>query len=245
VNLMVVDEVAGLPWGPSVPDATTFGDCVRVLKKYGLWGRVLDSVRRHLVEGLSDLTMETLKPKDFERFRVHNVILADNQMVCRAAEERAGQLGLRSLVLTTVLEGESREAGVVLATIGREVEARGRPVEAPCVLICGGETNVRIVGKCGLGGPSQEFVLGASLKLDGSERAVVASVDTDGTDGPTDVAGGVVDGYTLRRGRLGGFDIYGSLMRHDSYAVLRGLKDAILMGATETNVMDLDVVVVL
>ena len=245
VNLIVMDEVAGLPWGPSVPDSTTFGDCVRILRKYDLWNNVPDSVRKHIEKGLSDPAMETLKPKDFEGMKMHNVILADNQKICQAAKERAEQLGLSAVVLTTVLEGESREAGIVLATIAREVEAKGRPVEPPCALICGGETNVRIAGEYGKGGPSQEFALGSSLKLDGSRRIVVASVDTDGTDGPTDVAGGIVDGYTLERARERGLDVYGSLMKHDTYVALKGLGDAICTGPTETNVMDLDVIVVL
>ncbi len=244
VNLIVMDEVAGLPWGPSVPDPSTFWECIRILKKYDLWSRVPESARHHLENGLNDPAMETLKPRDFENMKVHNIILADNQKICQAAKEKAEQLGLRAVVLTTLLEGESREAGIVLATIAREVEARGRPIEPPCVLICGGETNVRMAGECGKGGPSQEFALGSSLKLDGSRRIVIASVDTDGTDGPTDVAGGIVDGYTLERAREKGLDIYGSLMKHDAYVVLDELGDAIRTGPTETNVMDLDVVVV-
>ena len=244
VNLIVMDEVAGLPWGPSVPDSSTFGECIRILRKHDLWRRVPESVRHHLEKGLNDPAMETLKPKDFESMRVHNIVLADNQKMCQAAKERAEQLGLRAVVLTTLLEGESREAGIILTTIAREIEARGRPIEPPCVLICGGETNVRIAGECGMGGPSQEFALGSSLKLGGSRRIVVASLDTDGTDGPTDVAGGIVDGLTLERAGEMGLDVYGNLMKHDSYVVLKGLGDAICTGPTETNVMDLNLVVV-
>ncbi len=244
VNLIVMDEVAGLPWGPSVPDSSTFEESIRILKKYGIWAKVSNSVRNHLGKGLGDQTLETLKLKDFKDMKVHTVVLADNQRICQAAKERAEQLGLNALVLTTLLEGESREAGIVLATIAREVEARGRPIEPPCVLICGGETNVKITGECGMGGPSQEFVLGSSLKLGGSRRIVVASMDTDGTDGPTDVAGGIVDGLTSKRASELGFDIYGSLMKHDTSTVLKSLGDAILSGPTETNVMDLNLVVV-
>lgn len=244
VNLILIDEVAGLPWGPTVPDPTTFSDSVRILKKYRLWNSVPDSVRRHLEMGLSNQRMETPKPEDFKRLKVHNVVLASIETACEAAKRRAEELGLNSVILSTVLEGESREAGIVLASIAKEVERKYRPIKPPCALIAGGETTVTIADRSGEGGPSQELALSFSLKIHKSKKITLASVDTDGTDGPTDIAGGVVDGYTLDRAKEKGIDVYENLMKHASSYVLKELEDVIITGPTGTNVADLNVIVV-
>jgi len=188
--------------------------------------------------------LETPKPHDFKDLKIHNIVLADNEIMCEAAKERAEELGFKSLILSTKLEGESREVGVVLASIAKEIEEKGRPVKPPCVLILGGETTVTLTGSYGKGGPSQELVLGASLRIAGSKKVVIASIDTDGTDGPTEIAGGIVDGYTLKRAEEKGIDIFESLKKHNCYEVLMKLQDAIITGPTGTNVMDLDIVVV-
>ncbi|MEM1540011.1 MAG: DUF4147 domain-containing protein [Candidatus Bathyarchaeia archaeon] len=244
INLIVIDEVAGRPWGPTVPDTSTFQDAIRVLKKYGLWRKIPTAVREHLKKGMNNPSLETLKAKDFEGFNVHNVILADNNVMCEAAKKRAEELGYNSLILSTKLEGESREVGIVLASIAKEVEKEGRPIRPPCFLIFGGETTVTLTGRTGTGGPSQELVLGASLKIAGSEKTVIASIDTDGTDGPTEIAGGIVDGYTLKRANKMGLDIFKALKKHNSSEVLIKLGDAIITGPTGTNVMDLNLIAV-
>ncbi|MCZ2808047.1 MAG: glycerate kinase [Candidatus Bathyarchaeota archaeon] len=245
INLIVIDEVAGLPWGPTVPDTTTFEDAVHVLKKYNLWEKILSSVRRHLERGLTDPSLETPKAKDFEGLKIHNLILANNNIACEAAKKKAEELGFNSMILSTVLEGESREVGIVLASIAKEVEKRNRPLKPPCVIISGGETTVTITEEPGEGGRNQELALAASLKIDGSEKIVIVSIGTDGTDGPTDIAGGIVDGYTLRRGKKKGLDVYKNLIKHNSSHVFRKLNDAVFTGPTGTNVMDLGFAVVL
>ncbi|UCE16235.1 MAG: glycerate kinase [Candidatus Bathyarchaeota archaeon] len=245
INLIVMDEVPGLPWGPTVPDITTFKDAVRSLKKYDLWEKIPISVRNHLERGLTDVTLETPKPKEFESLKVHNVILTNNEVACEAAKKRAEETGFNSMILSTVLEGESREAGIVLAGIAKEIEERGRPLKPPCVLILGGETTVTITGQSGEGGPSQEFALGFALKIAGSKNIVVVSIDTDGTDGPTDIAGGIADGYTMERAKEKGISVYENLVRHNSSHVLKELGDAVITGPTGTNVMDLNVIVIL
>lgn len=245
INLIIVDEVAGQPWGPTVPDTSTFQDAVRVLKKYGLWKKVPVTVKERLKRGISNPHLETLKEKDFESFKVHNIILADNNVMCEAAKKKAEELGYNSLILSTKLEGESREVGIVLASIAKEVEKKGRPIKPPCFLILGGETTVTLTGCTGMGGPSQELVLGASLKIAGSEKIVIASIDTDGTDGPTEIAGGIVDGYTLKRASKMGLDIFKILKKHNSSEALIKLGDAIITGPTGTNVMDLNLIAVI
>jgi glycerate-2-kinase len=147
------------------------------------------------------------------------------------------------MILSTVLEGESREAGIVLSGIAKEVETNGRPLSPPCVLVVGGETTVTIVGQSGEGGRNQEFALAASLKIKGS-NIVIASIDTDGTDGPTDIAGAIVDGYTFERARKMKVEVFENLSRHNSSYVFRQLNDAIFTGSTGTNVMDLRVLYV-
>lgn len=244
VSLIVVDEVRGLPWGPTVPDTTTFKDAEAVLKKYNIWDKVPKSVRRHIER--ADPEWETPKQEDFERMgvRAYNIVLANSETVCTAAERRARELGLNTLILSTVMEGESREVGIALAGVAREAERSGRPVEPPCVIIVGGETTVTIIGEAGEGGRNQELVLGAALKIEGSRNIVIASVGTDGTDGPTDIAGGIVDGQTVSRAVEKGIDIYNELMKHNSSYVLKKLGDAIYTGPTGTNVMDLRLLII-
>jgi len=244
VNLIVIDEVTGLPWGPTVPDPSTFKDALRVLKKYEIWEKVPESVRKHIERGLTDPSLETPKLKDFKKMKVHNIILADNATACEAAKERAEELGFNSAILSTVMEGESREAGIVLASIAKEIEKSGRPFKPPCVLISGGETTVTIEGEHGEGGRNQELALSSSLKIDGSKKIVIFTVGTDGTDGPTNIAGGIADGYTAKRAEERGIDIYENLKRHNSSYVFRELGDAIITGPTGTNVMDLTLIVI-
>jgi len=244
INLIVIDEIAGCPWGPTLPDTTTFEEAINVLKKYNLWGKVPASVREHLKRGSMDPRLETPKPRDLEGFSIHNVVLADNEIMCEAARKRAEELGFKSLILSTVLEGESKEVGIVLASIAKEVKKKGRFIKPPCVLILGGETTVTIAGRYGKGGPSQELVLGASLQIAGSKGIVITSIDTDGTDGPTEIAGGITDGSTLKRAREKGLDVFESLIKHNSSEVLMKLGDAIITRPTGTNVMDLNIMVI-
>jgi len=244
VNLIVVDEVAGMPWGPTIPDSTTFDDAISTLKKHDLWRVIPENVRLHL-ERAED-RYETPKSSDFESIGVKSrtFILSKNEDLCEAIVEKANQLGYNSLILTTKLEGESNDVGVVLSAIAKEVEANNRPIAAPCMLISGGETTVTIIGDCGEGGRNQELALSAALKIAGREKIVLASMGTDGTDGPTEIAGAIVDGYTLRRAEEAGLDLSRELRFHNSSHVFRALEDAIYSGPTGTNVMDIQVLVV-
>lgn len=244
INLIVIDEVAGVPWGPCVPDTTSFKDAIQVLKKYDLWRKSPKSVKEYLDNGLRDSKDETLKQKDFKNLKVQNVILANNGIICEAARKRSVELGFNSIIVSTTIEGESREVGVELANVARRIKDHSSLVKTPCTLIIGGETTVSILGQHGKGGPSQELALSFSLKIAGDENITLASIDTDGTDGPTEIAGGVTDGYTLERIKKKGLDLHSHLMKHNSSRVLCELGDAILTEPTETNVMDLNVIVI-
>ena len=243
VSLVIVDEVAGEPWGPTVPDPTSFADALRALERHRLRERIPHSVVDYLAESRDRPERETPTPESFESFDTRAVVLADAGDVCEAACERAEEHGTNAMLLSTVLEGESREVGTCLAGIAKEAAASGRPVELPCAIVSGGETTVTVGTEAGEGGPNQEFALGAALGIAGLDVAAVA-VGTDGTDGPTDLAGGLVDGGTVARAERRGVDLHDALRRHDAASALRTLGDAVLTGATGTNVMDLRVIAV-
>ncbi len=143
------------------------------------------------------------------------------------------------MILSTVLEGESKELGGTFAAIAREIISQKRPLDLPCAVIGGGETTVKVSEDAGTGGPNQEFALGAANGIDRIGSVVVVGIDTDGTDGPTDIAGGVVDDQTMARAREIGIDLYACLVGHDVTPALRQLGDSIETGATGTNVNDL------
>jgi glycerate 2-kinase len=233
------------PWTPRQggwEDQTTFKDAVNVLRRYNLWDETPDPIKRHLTQGLDGLIPET--PKDYAGMKVHIFTLGSITAACEAAERRASELGLNSLLMTTVLEGESREAGIVLASIAKEVAGNQRPIKPPCALIFGGETTVTITGESGKGGPSQELALGFATKIDGNEKIILLALDTDGTDGMTEFAGGLVDGYTMERAGKAGFDVYKTLDIHNSSQLLEALDDVVYTGSTDTNVCDLNIVVI-
>jgi len=242
VSLIAIDEVAGVPWGPTVPDTTFFSDAVRVLVKYGLWDKVPASVRGYFER--ADLLQETPKAIDFERMkvRVQHVVFAENRMLCRAAERKAAELGIEAATISTGLEGEAKDVGVIIAAIAREIEKHETSFKLPCLLVASGETTVTIRDAHGEGGRNQELTLSAALKIARSRKITIASIGTDGTDGPTNIAGAIVDGYTLERSKRVNVNPVDALERHDSSNLFRKLGDAIYTENTKTNLMDLTLI---
>lgn len=236
VTLVVVDEVAGEAWGPTVGDGTTFADALDVLARHGLTDAVPRAVVDHLRRGRDGEVSET--PRETAG---HVVVLAGPADAAEAAEVRAANLGYEPLILSTTVEGESREVATCLTAVAAEAAAYGRPAEPPCVLISGGETTVRVGDGSGdgKGGPNQEFALTSALELAGDASVTTLALGTDGTDGPTDAAGGLVDATTVPRMRERGIDARDHLRRHDATPALRAVDDAVLTGPTGTNVMDL------
>jgi glycerate-2-kinase len=221
---------------PCAPDRTTLQDARDVLAKYRLTAQL-----PRISEFLRTATEQDETPKAFGN-RIHHYVLARPANACEAARQVAQQRGLGACVLSTVLEGESREAGTFLASIAKEVRLNGRPVAPPCLLIAGGETTTRVEGVCGEGGPSQELALGFALEIADQRGICLCALDTDGTDGPTTLAGGLVDGTTVARIKINGLDAYQRLGAHDSSTVLRSVDDAVFTGNTGTNVCDLNIV---
>ena len=164
--------------------------------------------------------------------RFHNFILANNDSACNAAAIAAESRGLKPLILSTMFEGESRETGRVFAAIAKEVRRSRKLIEPPCVLIGGGETIVTLGSNFGRGGPNQEFVVSAVLSLEGQKNFLVGGLDTDGNDGPTNVAGAVADDTTLLSARNSGLELQQSLTNHTVVDSLIQLDDVIVTGPT-------------
>ena len=243
VSDVVGDDLDVIGSGPTAPDASTFAGAQAILDKYGLRERIPAAVRERIERGVRGEIAETPKPGDPAFERTTNLIVGSNRLAVDAAARKARELGLRPVVLSTVIEGEAREVARMHAAIAREVRATGRPLKPPLCLISGGETTVTLRGN-GLGGRNQEFVLAAAIDLAGSNEVVVLSGGTDGTDGPTDAAGAIADGATLERaGRLG-LNARQFLAENDSYRFFDALGDLLKTGPTGTNVMDLRLVLV-
>ncbi len=235
---VIGDPLDAIASGPTAPDPTTFAAALHVLDRYGLRAKVSAAARAHLEAGARGERPETPKPGDPIFARVTNLLVANSAQVVEAAEVAANRLGLRALVLSTTVDGETREVARVHAAIAREVRTFARPVAPPACLISGGETTVTIRGQ-GQGGRNQEFVLAAALVLEGLPGTVVFSAGTDGTDGPTDAAGAIADGETCARARALGMDPEAHLAANDAYPLFQALGDLVITGPTLTNVMDL------
>jgi glycerate 2-kinase len=243
VTLTLDTAPDGMPWPDmSLPDPTTFQDAIRVLEYYDLWEKISNSVRDYLIQGTTRPEFETVK--SLEGMRAQMVSVGDPVSMCESAAVAAEQLGYPPLILATHLEGEAREVGICLAGIAKEIVKFGRPARRPCALISGGETTVTIRGSCGLGGPNQEFVLSLAYKLRIDSPFVCASIDSDGTDGPTDAAGGIVDNETVHEAQRLGVDIPAALKRHDTLVALEKLNAVIMTGHTGTNLQNLRVMLI-
>jgi len=248
VNLILSDVVGdpldSIASGPTVPDSTTFNDAIEILKRYRLWNMVPASVRRVLLNGEKGLVPETPKAGDKAFTRVRNIVVGNNMTATLAAYDTLQEDGLNTLLLTSCLEGQARDVGTVFASIAREIGASGKPLQKPAGVVAGGETTVKVVGR-GRGGRNQEIALGAGLKIGDMDGMVVASMSTDGVDGPTDAAGALADGRTVVRARELGLDPRSFLVENDSYSFFSRLGDLVFTGATGTNVGDVSVIVVL
>ncbi|MFZ0965776.1 MAG: glycerate kinase [Candidatus Bathyarchaeia archaeon] len=246
---LILSDVVGDPLdfiasGPTVPDSTTFSDAIKVLKKYRLWSKAPASIRKVLSDGEKGLIPETPKADDEAFKRVYNVVVGNNRLASLTAQKYLKSEGLNTLLLTSTLEGEARHVGIMLASIVHEVSVSGNPVPKPAGIIAGGETTVTVTGK-GLGGRNQEIALAAAQKLSGMNGVVVASLSTDGVDGPTDAAGAIVDGKTLVRAAKLRLTPEEYLAENDSYHFFSKLGDLIFTGPTGTNVNDVSVIVAL
>jgi len=245
---LILSDVLGNPLdviasGPTVPDTSTFADAWKVLEKYDLVEVIPPAIADYLRAGLAGQVPETPKPGDPIFQKTYNLIIGSNEIAVKAAQERARGYGLNTLLLSTFVEGEAREVAIVLAAIAREVVHSNNPIARPACILASGETTVTVRGR-GLGGRSQELALAAALKIQGLEDVLILSAATDGTDGPTDAAGAIVDGSTVARALARGLDPQRFLADNDSYHFFAQLGDLVITGPTNTNVNDLMIILV-
>ncbi len=229
---VIGDDLDTIGSGPTAPDGSTFAAVAGIFEKYGLTGNIPQSIAGRIASGGRGEIAETPKAGDPCFARVRNTIVGSNRLALAAAARRARALGFRTTVLSSSIEGETREIARMHAAIARDA----RP--GTCI-VTGGETTVTIKGP-GLGGRNQEFVLAAAIDIAGRPDIVVLSAGTDGSDGPTDAAGAIADGNTLERNP----EAARYLAANDSYRYFEGLGDLIITGPTNTNVMDVHVILV-
>jgi len=241
VNLMLSDVVGDkmdvIASGPFVPDSSTFEDALGILRKYDLKD-VPESIVQRLTDGSRDRIPDTPKAGDPVFLYVSNIIVGSNMLALEAAEKKAREFGYNTLILSSLIEGETQDVARVHCAILKEIGRSGKPIEKPACVISGGETTVTIRGK-GLGGRNQEFCLKSALEInDIPEKMVVLSGGTDGNDGPTDAAGAVVDPYTVKSGMEAGLSAVDFLNNNDAYHFFEKTEDLLMTGPTNTNVMD-------
>lgn len=207
---------------PTVAAASTFRDCIEIIKKHDAWDRTPDSIKQHLLRG--DDSTENMSIEEYESLgcRFFGLIFKDST-VYPAVRERAKELGLRCVMLSEYTQAEAREAGFVDAGIALSSERSGEPFAAPVVLMSSGENVVTVGREKGIGGRNQEYCIAAATRIAGSKSIVIGAVDTDGTDGPGGfaypgapecLAGAVVDGYTADEAKSAGIDLFAALKTH-------------------------------
>ena len=235
---VIDDSMDNIGSGPTAPDSSTFADCLSIIDRYGVGHMIPLAVTTFLKKGAAGEIADTPKADNPIFQQVQNLLIGNNQLAVVAAKEKAQALGYNTLILSSSVEGEARRVAIDHVVSARDVLSSSSPVCPPACIISGGETTVTIRG-AGLGGRNQEFALAAALEIDGLNGIVVLSGGTDGTDGPTDAAGGIVDGTTVQRARDQGLNARSYLERNDSYPLLKAVGDLLITGPTLTNVMDL------
>jgi glycerate-2-kinase len=241
---VIGDPVDFIGSGPTAPDTTSFSDALAAIQKYGV--DVPFAVLERFQEGAHGRVMDTPKPGDPLFKRVENVVIANNRLLVDAALQKARELNFNTLILGTEIEGEAKDVGRFFSAIAREIAQSGNPIQRPACVLAAGETIVTVRGR-GVGGRNQEMALAWAIAMATQASAApscFASVATDGSDGPTSAAGGLVDHFTCARGVELGLMPQKYLRENDSSNFLRSTGDLIVTGPTQTNLMDLQILLV-
>lgn len=248
LSSLIISDVVGDPLdviasGPTAADPTTFADALAVLDRFGLHEKTPRPILAHLEAGAAGKFPETLKELPPH---VHNLIIGNNSKALAAAQRVAESLGYRVLNLGAFIEGDTQQAATVLAGIVRSIQVDGQPLSPPVCVLSGGETTVTLPPNHGRGGRNQEFVLAVLHKLgaEGMRDVVILSGGTDGEDGPTDAAGALADAGSLARARNLLLSPEAYLHEHDAYTFFERTGDLLKTGLTQTNVMDVRVILV-
>ncbi len=238
ISDIVGDPIEFIASGSTCPDSTTYLDAHNVLKKYNLLEKTPSSVIKLLDDGMRGVISETPKKDDTVFKKVLNFIVANNQVACKAALEKAEEIGYKNMLLTNSLTGEAKHVGKFL--VDKALNYHDEEVK-DIVFVSGGETTVTIKGN-GRGGRNQEMVLGA-IKLLAGSNIVFACISTDGIDGKSDAAGAIADGYTMDKANKKYLDPKKFLENNNSYEFFKDLDDLLITGSTGTNVMDIQLLV--
>jgi hydroxypyruvate reductase len=238
VSDVVGDDLSVIASGPFTADPTTWQDALRIVQHYKLEDRLPKPVMQHLLQGSTGLRAETPKPGDNCCRNVTAAVIASNRQSLSAAAECARSLGYTPLILSSSITGDTAAAAAFHMAVLREIHASGNPLALPCCLISGGETTVSLCGM-GLGGRNMEFVLHAVDGLAAMPRTLLASVGSDGTDGPTDAAGAFACTDSAHKAAAAGLNTHDYLAGNDSYHFFERLDQLVRPGPTRTNVMDI------
>lgn len=248
INLIISDGVGALPTidrahpkgfkgTPMAPDGTTIQDARDAIINYDLCKKLPKSV----IDYLWDDSRVSETPKEFSG-DVTTFLLDGVPDSCETAKKVADKMGIPSMILTTFIEGESKHVGVVLSSIAREIINNKRPIQKPCFVFASGETTTYVATKSlGKGGPSHELVLGFAQGVQGYDGVCMASIDTEGTDGTTLYAGGIVDSNTCARLSDAHINVFEALRAHSAGDALEAIGDNIITGNTGTNLCDFNV----
>ncbi len=251
LHVLILSDVIGdrldtIASGPAVADDSTFAECLDIFSKYNITDTLPPDVFERFRRGADGNISETAKPGDDFLTNAKNTLIGNNRMSVDAARKTAEIMGFNTLVLSTFFEGEAAELGTFYSSIASEIRASCVPVSPPACIIGGGETTVTVRGN-GKGGRNQEMALSAALgisKIPDSSGIVFLSGGTDGTDGPTDAAGGIVDGRTISIGNTNNLNYNKYMENNDSYHYLKETGALLVTGPTGTNVMDVQILLV-
>ncbi len=248
VNIVLSDRVGDTSVGtPSKPvvysgtqigiDPSTFSDAWEVMKRYKLTDCAPQSIIAHLKNGPQlEETPKSILPG------VSTFVIQGLHDSCEAAAKAAANCGVAAHVLTSSLEGDSRQAGLFLGSLAREIKQKNQPFTKPCLLIAAGETTVCINGQSGLGGPAQELGIAFAQQISGFDGIAIAAIETEGTDGPTELAGSLTDGTSIARASDKGLCAWTALDEHDARPFLMSVNDHLITGNTGTNLCDLNLI---
>lgn len=247
VIVLVISDVIGdsldtIGSGPFFPDETTFEDAVKILEKYDLFDRIPAAVKIYLNQGYRGVHPETPKKDSIYFKKVFHQIIASNRSALKAAKRCAEGLGFKTVMINEPTCGEAKSAAHIFCD--RVKKLYNSINSGKLCVVAGGETTVTLGDAPGMGGRNQEFALAASLEISGMKGITVLSCGTDGTDGPTDANGAIVDGNTAGLCAREGFDLKGALERHDSYTLFSRSGNLIKTGPTYTNVMDIQIAII-
>ena len=233
------DDLSMIASGPTVPDPTTYQDAMDILIKYSITKSIDEGILDHLTSGIKGIIPETLKENDPRLTKVKNIIIGNNLTAIVAAKQMAEKIGYHCEIITDPFVGNTYDVGNRIAEMIRAKNRKPNEFNKPLCIICGGESTVDIKGG-GLGGRNQEVALYSAVQIDGIENICVATLATDGEDGPTDAAGAIITGKTVKSAETLGMDAIKYLHNNDSYNFFMRVGGLIKTGSTGTNVNDLN-----